>query len=468
MGELLIVSVYRVPGKQTPPIYWKRFFNSIKNLNFKSIFIGGDFNSHSTLWGGSYVCSNARNLCEQLDEIDLIILNNGSPTLAGRPPNPGSALDLTMVSPNLYTSSSWNVHVDPLGSDHFPILTSLGVTIPISIFSSHKYNLRSINWPLFSENLRSSIESNINLLNTNDPIADYNNFIQLVDTSISEVCPQRKISHTHTTRNATPARKPFVPAPWWNSKCDEAIKNRKTAFTNYKLSSNYPNYINYKKAEAIAKRTLNEARRQSFRTFCDSLDRHTPLTKIWSKPSSSNISTPSTSRDIANIDDSRNNDETPVPIELDSPIRVEERDSGLSGPEIQKEIDKLRKDLEAKKKLLVTKKAKAERERKYRLQRKETLNALRKENPDVIRESSGRPRLEDDQSELLKAIIDIATFDGAADSRRRTELVRSCKTLHDLHTELQAQGFKISQSGTTLELSGLLEGNSLTFPCRVS
>ncbi|XP_051159291.1 uncharacterized protein LOC127280379 [Leptopilina boulardi] len=36
------------------------------------------------------------------------------------------------------------------------------------------------------------------------------------------------------------------------------------------------------KTDAIVKRTTNEARRQSFRDFCNSLDRHTPLNKIWS------------------------------------------------------------------------------------------------------------------------------------------------------------------------------------------
>lgn len=38
----------------------------------------------------------------------------------------------------------------------------------------------------------------------------------------------------------------------------------------------------FKKSEAIVKRTLNEARRHSFREFRDTLNRHTPLTKIWS------------------------------------------------------------------------------------------------------------------------------------------------------------------------------------------
>lgn len=189
-------------------------------------------------------------------------------------------MDFTFVTSNLFTCSSWNVLDDPLGSDHFPILSSLGITIPIASFSSHKYNLRKINWPLFSTILRTSIETNLNTLNTDDPISDYNNFVELVDMSIKAVCPQQK--NTNTSKNATSSRKSFVPTPWWNNKCDEAIKNRKLAFKNYKKLSNYSNFLIYKKAEAIAKRTLSEARRESFKNFCDSLDRHTPLTKVWS------------------------------------------------------------------------------------------------------------------------------------------------------------------------------------------
>lgn len=79
-----------------------------------------------------------------------------------------------------------------------------------------------------------------------------------------------------------------------------------------------------------------------------------------------------------------------------------------------------------------------------------------------LREEQGRPPLDIDQPELLKTIIEIAMFGGAADNRRRTELVRSCKTLKDLHTELQSQGFSISKSGTYLRLlprkSHTLEG----------
>ncbi|GBO99386.1 hypothetical protein EVAR_73595_1 [Eumeta japonica] len=50
----------------------------------------------------------------------------------------------------------------------------------------------------------------------------------------------------------------------------------------------------------------------------------------------------------------------------------------------------------------------------------------------------GRPRLEEAQPELLKVLAVIASFGGGADEERRTEMVRSCRTLDDLVKELEA------------------------------
>lgn len=77
--------------------------------------------------------------------------------------------------------------------------------------------------------------------------------------------------------------------------------------------------------------------------------------------------------------------------------------------------------------------------------------------PDVaeilkIRKNSGQPRVEDNQPELLKVITDIALFGGAADDRRRSEVIRSCRTLDDLCLEVCKLGYNISRSGLYLRL----------------
>ena len=76
--------------------------------------------------------------------------------------------------------------------------------------------------------------------------------------------------------------------------------------------------------------------------------------------------------------------------------------------------------------------------------------------------SPGRPRIEQEQSLLLKAIVDIALHGSASDSKRRSEIYRSVKTLDELTEALNADGFHISRSAVYLRLlprrSSSLEG----------
>ncbi|GBP88239.1 GA-binding protein subunit beta-1 [Eumeta japonica] len=65
-----------------------------------------------------------------------------------------------------------------------------------------------------------------------------------------------------------------------------------------------------------------------------------------------------------------------------------------------------------------------------------------------VHETVGRPRLEEAQPELLKVLAEIASFGGGADEKRRTEMIRSCRTLDDLVKELEALGFNLSRSAT--------------------
>lgn len=97
------------------------------------------------------------------------------------------------------------------------------------------------------------------------------------------------------------------------------------------------------------------------------------------------------------------------------------------------------------------------RKQKARQDFKRQLTEVSEENPDVgqklkkfNRQKTGRPSLQEDQPQLLQTIIDIVSASAAADDRRRTETLTSCKTLDDLHVALQDHGFSISRAGTYL------------------
>lgn len=69
-----------------------------------------------------------------------------------------------------------------------------------------------------------------------------------------------------------------------------------------------------------------------------------------------------------------------------------------------------------------------------------------------IRDTTGRPRLEVEQPELLKTIIAIAICGSASHDKRREDMFRSIKTLTELKDKLHEEGFHISRSATYLRL----------------
>lgn len=49
--------------------------------------------------------------------------------------------------------------------------------------------------------------------------------------------------------------------PWWDEKCSEAVKNRNRAFRVLKRTHNYQHMIEYKRRQAVVRRTIRESKR---------------------------------------------------------------------------------------------------------------------------------------------------------------------------------------------------------------
>ena len=135
------------------------------------------------------------------------------------------------------------------------------------------------------------------------------------------------------------------------------------------------------------------------------------------------------------------------------------RDAGLITKELEKKMKSVELNLKQKKMKLKRLQQEATRQHERRLKIKRTLEDIVEEQPNLrpklrqfTRDTRGRPAITDDSPDLLEAIIDIASIGAAASDRRRSQEMRSCKTLDDLHKTLSKQGYHLSRSGTYLRL----------------
>lgn len=144
-------------------------------------------------------------------------------------------------------------------------------------------------------------------------------------------------------------------------------------------------------------------------------------------------------------------------LQMELDLAVRRRDSLGVSEDKTRDIMKLRQEIDKCKKELRKKEQHMRHSRSHRLSIQSKIQLACNQSPTVAsllktRSAPGRPRLEEQQPLLLKTIVDLAMFGASAEERRRSEIVRSCRTLTDLHEKLKELGFEISRSGTYLRL----------------
>lgn len=131
-----IISIYRPPNSQVSQNDWQ---NLLDQFSSYTIFCG-DFNAHHSSWGPIPEDRNGRNLMNAIENLDLVTLNDGSPTRIS-PQGTASAVDLTILSPLIVDRVSWEVLSDTLGSDHYPIKIDIQINpSSFTINPSTKWN----------------------------------------------------------------------------------------------------------------------------------------------------------------------------------------------------------------------------------------------------------------------------------------------------------------------------------------
>lgn len=175
---------------------------------------------------------------------------------------------------------------DPWGSDHLPILIALNKRAESKTkLKSTRLDNSKTDWEKVDENLVKSLDQCAEVIQNNliDTQTKYATFLAIITNCITEANPNITQCRPGKKNIANPHKGRLNPAPWWNNKCEKLIRVRKAARLQYKCNANRDNFRKLVITEHNTKTKLTEIKKESFKTFCDTLNKYTNPSYIWKK-----------------------------------------------------------------------------------------------------------------------------------------------------------------------------------------
>jgi hypothetical protein len=209
----------------------------------------GDFNAHCTMWGSKKTDYRGKINEKILENENIVILNDTSPTHINLANGTLSSIDLTMCTYSLAQRLKWKVLLDIYSSDQPTILTNFMSRIGDTNMNKNcRWNLKTPNCTLFSD----IIEEEISKIQHNDP-SNLENIVKILTniiTSAAEISIGSSINHNKNPK-----------VPWWNDEIKRAIFNKKNALITYKKNKTLENFIQLKKLRAQAKFLIKKSKK---------------------------------------------------------------------------------------------------------------------------------------------------------------------------------------------------------------
>ena len=108
--------------------------------------ICGNFNGHSVTWGCDKNNSRGDRIDNFITDNNVCLLNDGSYTYLHPATGTFTAIDLSLCSPDILMEIDFMVESNSYGSDHFPIVLKIGISLPDSL---PRWNFCRADWVKF-------------------------------------------------------------------------------------------------------------------------------------------------------------------------------------------------------------------------------------------------------------------------------------------------------------------------------
>ena len=225
----------------------------------------GDFNAKHTLWGADRCDNRGQVIEELLDNNDIVLMNDGSPTRFDIVHNSTSAIDLTLCSSSLRLDYQWSVNENLFGSDHFPIHLKYVQNIPSPCLP--KWKVKEADWQLYEKSTKVYHKPN----EFSGPSSAYEYLAGIMIGGAMKSIP----------KTAGKPRRPLV--PWWNNNCALSRKIARASYKRYRRRPVIINRVIYRRNLAKQKKVFKEARRECFILYISELKYNSPLSLVWDR-----------------------------------------------------------------------------------------------------------------------------------------------------------------------------------------
>ena len=259
-SNLTICNLYLSPSET---IHKSQLRQLIRQLKTPFIIVG-DLNGRHPLWGDSTTNPRGTMIEEILTEEDVNLLNDTSPTHFCVASGSSSCLDLSICSPEIYTTLDWKTSDDLYHSDHYPVILQL--TRNPGTTTEANFNLNKADWGLFHSLTDIQCDHE-------DMTADQ--MASLIETKIITAAygsiPLNKISNKGRR------------LPYWSDDCHRAHKQKKQALRRYQRTKATIDKIAFKRARAYLRKTTREAAQAYWCKYITNINETTPMKNIYNK-----------------------------------------------------------------------------------------------------------------------------------------------------------------------------------------
>lgn len=244
--EVVICNVYRQPKCKVEKKEWENLIEQLGN----DFILLGEINAKAELWGEKKECKDGKNLREIIENLDLVVLNNGDKTHLNYGTKTLTTPDITIVTRSLTNYLKWHVKNDLHCSDHYPIIITTNTKLHEE--TRKKWKTKEARWSKFRKLLTFNNKENLKFMEINEH---------------EKAIRQTILNAAEKSIPKTTGRRASKYAPWWTKEIEEKLKEKQTALNCFRLRGKTEDFNKFTNLQRKLTQIIKKEKEKSWERF---------------------------------------------------------------------------------------------------------------------------------------------------------------------------------------------------------